>query len=159
MRAWLPLAAASGRIVVALVFLFAAWEKVTGFLPVQGKELRGLDSFAHLIRTHAIIPPSLAGLTASAVVTVEVAIAILLLWHRWPRTAALSGLILLILFSVYVGVLYTSQDDPNCGCFGSLSGGSLVEGLTRNAPLIAACSLSLIPAASRRVTSADGILI
>ncbi len=152
MRAWLPLAAASGRIVVAFVLLFAAWEKLTGFLPIQGRELLGLDAFAHLIRTHAVLPASLAGVTARAVVGVEIIIAVLLLWHRWPRAAAGSAMVLLVLFSVYLGLLYASQDDPNCGCFGSLSDNSLASGLTRNALLIAACSLSLIPTKSGKRT-------
>lgn len=145
MRAWLPLIAASGRIVVALVFLFAAWTKFSGFLPIRGEELVGLDAFAHLIRTHAVLPNSLAGITAQAVVSGEIIIAVLLLWHRWPRFAAFSGALLLLAFSAYLGLLYTSQDDPNCGCFGSLSDNSLASGLTRNTLLIAACSLSLIP--------------
>lgn len=121
------------RIVLAGVFLFAAWQKMHDSKAAQifseavqalwKKSWGGvLGSFDPLGRDGKVVPRALPDhlvqLTTFGVPWVEIVAAALLIVGLWTRSAAAVILMMLLGFtSMYIAVILR-HEDVNCGCFG-----------------------------------------
>ena len=111
-------------LVLAGVFLYAAWDKVLH--PAE---------FARIVYRYQVIGPSAAlgvrpaNLLAVTLPWIEVLIGLLLLSGVWRREAALlAGGLLLGFVAGVASALYRGIDLQNCGCF-SVSGAGRSAGL------------------------------
>lgn len=96
------------RLVLALVFTYAAWDKI---LDPAG--------FALSIDNYRLFPLPLIGPMAIFLPWLEIWAALMLFVKRWRRAAALILGALLITFILAVGFNLLRGLDFECGCFGS----------------------------------------
>lgn len=122
-----------GRIVLGLVFLYAAYTKLH---PAPGDHWSvaslkvSLTLFALAVDSYQLLPSWAVLLVAHTVPFLELALGLLLLigW-RLRYVAALSSVLLLVFFGVMLRT-YHAGLQINCGCFGpgeQLSGKTLVR--------------------------------
>lgn len=132
----MPVLAALGRMSVGAVLLVALADKLVSARVESSGLVRGVGAFADLIQKHSLIPARFAFAAALLAMISEAVIGLWLFTHMKPRAAALSAAVLLGIFSTYLVLVHIHQRDVNCGCFGTLSGGTLIESLVRNGILV-----------------------
>lgn len=116
---------------------------------LDGMVHRGPGLLAAQIRMHGVVPASLAWPTGHAVIGLEVMLGGLLLFSS-SRAVGIAAVGLLTLFSTYLALAYLRQRGVNCGCFGRVSGGSVIFGMVRNTAMILALFGAMIRSGSRR---------
>jgi len=95
------------RLPLALVFLYAAWEKIAD-----------PESFAQTIANYRLFPGWSIGPLALILPFVELWAALLLFTGKWRKASALILALLLISFITAVGFNLGRGLDFDCGCFG-----------------------------------------
>lgn len=110
-----PALAWTARLILAAVFLFAAWPK-----------LLDPDAFAANVHSYMLLPEALVGLVAVLLPGIELA-AVLGVFHRRTRAAAeLLFALMLLIFIAAVGIaLLRGLAGIDCGCFGPGNGRGL----------------------------------
>jgi uncharacterized membrane protein YphA (DoxX/SURF4 family) len=96
----------TGRLFLAAVFLYACWEKIAD--PA---------GFAEAIRNYQLLPEALVTPAALLLPWVELVCGICLLVNRWTRGAALLITILMLIFTIALGINMARGMDISCGCF------------------------------------------
>lgn len=111
---------------IGIVFLFSAYAK----FPV-------LEQFGWTVVEHSFFNWTFAEWFTRALVGLELFFGILfLISFRLKRIAIPGALLLLLVFSVYLGILYIEQGNTgNCGCFGDMLPMTPMESLVKNAIL------------------------
>jgi uncharacterized membrane protein YphA (DoxX/SURF4 family) len=107
------------RVAIAVLFLFAAWQKLK-----PGSELvvdSGPQKFAMAISSFKILPDHLVHLAAGVIPWLEVLCAVLVLVGVWTRAAATVLTLLMIGFTAAVVSVLLRQMSLTCGCFGNLT--------------------------------------
>lgn len=102
------------RILIAALFLFAAWQKL--FAPESGPQ-----KFALAINSFRILPEHLVHLATGVIPWLEVLCSVLILAGVWTRAAASVLALLLIGFTAAVISVLLRQMSLTCGCFGNLT--------------------------------------
>ncbi len=105
-RQWLALWLA--RIALAGVFLAAAVPK-----------LLAPEVFAADVQNYRLLPDAVVGPFALLVPSCELVVALMLLWTRYQRGAALLGALLLCGFTLAMAQSHLRGIDLRCGCFGA----------------------------------------
>lgn len=114
------------RVVFGLFFLFSGYTKL---FPIESFEL----TFVHV----GLFSWSQAPLIARIIIGLELFLGLAITFNLSIRKILISSLLLLLIFSIYLGyLLLTSGDDINCGCFGAEFSMSPSESLVKNAILI-----------------------
>jgi len=123
--------AAVARVVLAAVFAVAAWGKLTD----QAGTRQAVGDFG--------VPTPAAAAVAFALPVAELAAAVLLLLG--DVIGAVAALVLLVLFTVAVGLSLARGRRPDCHCFGQARS-QPVSGrtLARNAVLVLLAALVLV---------------
>ena len=96
------------RLALALVFFYAAWEKIVN-----------PSGFAQSIDNYRLFPLWSVGPLAVFLPWLEMWAAILLFFNKWKQAAALILGLMLIAFMVSVGFNLSRGLDFECGCFGA----------------------------------------
>lgn len=97
--------AARCSVVLGVIFLFAAWGKISD--PA---------TFAEAIYHYDIVPVWLANLAAVTLPWVELAAGLCLVTGLWQRPAALLTGALLVFFIVLLAITWARGIDLDCGC-------------------------------------------
>lgn len=128
---FLPYAVFLLRIIVACVFLFAAY----------GKIKEGVQ-FINVVRAYNILPDSLIVPFAQVVPFLELIFGAWLLIGLFTRVAASVIGILLTLFIIALGVNILRGNFVNCGCFGQYAAADTISwGLVIRDLLLLACTV------------------
>jgi hypothetical protein len=131
---------------LAMVFAASAWTKIAD-----------IGNFEAAVVNYRLLPAAVVKVFARALPMVEAAAAIGLLIARTRLTSTLVLLGLLAVFTAAIAAnLIRGRRDIDCGCFGPALKQRLSAWLiVRNATLIAAASMALLPAAKRNPTALD----
>ena len=103
----MKLLARAARFLLGAIFLWASVTKVPD-----------MAAFAESVANYRIVPPSLVPVVAAAVVGVEIAAGVALIFNVWARAAALLLAALLAVFTVGLASALARGIDLACGCFG-----------------------------------------
>jgi uncharacterized membrane protein YphA (DoxX/SURF4 family) len=122
------------RVLLALVFLFAAYPK-----------LADTRTFAEQVSYYDLLP-QLSALVAVAIPALELlaAVALLVAPRPWRRAALLMVFALLCMFTYAVAQAYLRGINTECGCFGSGGERIGIPKLVENAGLIAAVVVAFL---------------
>lgn len=106
--AWLrhPALLWASRLLLGVVFLYAAWYKITD-----------LPAFAKSIDNYGMVPTGLLPLLATVLAGVEVVTGLALITGLWRKGAALIVSGMLLMFIVAIGAAYARGKSIDCGCF------------------------------------------
>jgi uncharacterized membrane protein YphA (DoxX/SURF4 family) len=96
----------ASRVLLGVVFLWAAWYKITD-----------LPAFAANIGNYGIVPKSLLPLFATVLAGVEVVTGLTLVTGVWRKGAALVVSGMLVMFIVALTAAYIQGKSIECGCF------------------------------------------
>ncbi|RLB44820.1 MAG: methylamine utilization protein MauE [Deltaproteobacteria bacterium] len=136
----------------ALVLLFAAaaWHKVSDRM-----------RFGAVVRAYNLLPSWLVAPATRLLPLLEASIAIGLLYPPTRRAAALAGVPLLVLYTTAISVnLARGRREIDCGCFAASARVPLSNWLVvRNAVLIGAACLLLMPVRARTLVWIDGLTV
>ncbi|HZR01868.1 MAG TPA: MauE/DoxX family redox-associated membrane protein [Burkholderiales bacterium] len=137
-------------VLLALVFGFAAYSKLTAWTELEG-----------VVRNYRMLPQALVVPVARALPWIEGALALMILSPPVRRAAALAMLGLLIVFAVAIALnLARGRSHIDCGCFRSTLRQNLSWWLVlRNVLLIVACVITLIPTAPRELVLTDMVTV
>ncbi len=102
------------RVAIAVLFLFAAYQKL--FAPESGPQ-----KFAMSIHSFKILPDHLVHLAAAALPWLEVFCGLLLLAGIWTRAAAWLFVAMIVVFTGAVISVLVRHLPASCGCFGKFS--------------------------------------
>ncbi|MFW5734189.1 MAG: MauE/DoxX family redox-associated membrane protein [Oceanidesulfovibrio sp.] len=100
-------------LVLAAVFIYACMDKLVH-----------PDRFAASIRAYRLLPDMLVNGAAVWLPWLELTIGVLLIVNRWTAGALLLANLLLVVFTMALGVNAVRGIDVNCGCFMSDPGGA-----------------------------------
>jgi len=103
-----------GRIVLAFVFLYAAFFKIAS-----------PDEFAQLILNYKLLPLSLVNIFAITLPWIEFVTAILLLFGISVRENSVIISSLILIFTIAIGISLIRGLNIDCGCFGTASGSKI----------------------------------
>jgi uncharacterized membrane protein YphA (DoxX/SURF4 family) len=114
----LSLAGLGLRVVLGLVFVYAAWVKLFGTQWSWPPRLEPWELFALAISSYDILPLKSVELVARTLPWLELAIGLMLLVGRGVRIAAtVMSLLLLVFFGLMVRA-FAQGKEISCGCFG-----------------------------------------
>ncbi len=114
------------RIVLGALFLFSGFVKL---IPIEPFEFK----FVELGVANWATAPVLARL----IIAGEILLGIMLLFNIYPRKTAIATLLLLIFFTLYLGVdIYRNGNSGNCGCFGTFIVMTPLESIVKNLLMI-----------------------
>jgi putative oxidoreductase len=131
-------------IVVGLVFLYAAHEKIE-----RPEDFARAIYHYQIIGPSSVLPALLPNLLAVSLPWVEVLVGVLLIRGLWRREAALLTSVMLVVFIVAVAAtLVRGIDIENCGCF-SLDANGRAAGLKLILQDLALLAASLVLALIR----------
>ena len=106
------------RLLLGLVFVYAAWVKLFGTHWTWPPRLEPWELFALAISSYDILPLKLVELVAKTLPWMELAIGLMLLAGRGLRIAAtVTSLLLLVFFGLMVRA-FAQGKEISCGCFG-----------------------------------------
>jgi Methylamine utilisation protein MauE len=134
---------------VACLFLLACYGKLTGFVV-----------FRATLADYELVPASLTGVVASAVIASEMAIGIGALVPFVARAAMLAAAALLLIYAAAIGInLARGRRDIDCGCTGPATR-QLLSGwlLMRNAGLAGVALVGAAAQGERSLHAADFVL-
>lgn len=145
-----PVIAATLRCLLALLFAGAVWHK-----------LADLTAFRIVLYDYRVLPPALVTPVTALVVATEVALAAALPWAGAAPTAPWIAMALLAVYAVAIAVnLARGRRTLECGCAPSAYRQPLSEWLLlRNAALIGAAALTLLPASPRAWVGLDWLTV
>ncbi|MCC6428089.1 MAG: hypothetical protein IT435_14865 [Phycisphaerales bacterium] len=143
------LAAAFLRMIVGAALLLAVAAKFAEPMALDGIVQRGPALLAARIEAHGVVPPAISPSVAILVIVLEVVIGLALLFSS-SRAPVIAGIGILTVFSTYLALVYHHQRDVDCGCFGTISAGSAVDGLVRNAIMTGALIPALLANTNKR---------
>ena len=103
-----------GRIVLAFVFLYAAFFKIAS-----------PDEFAQSILNYKLLPLSLVNIFAITLPWIEFVTAILLLFGISVRENSVIISSLILIFTIAIGISLIRGLNIDCGCFGTASGSKI----------------------------------
>ncbi|HTS27037.1 MAG TPA: MauE/DoxX family redox-associated membrane protein [Bryobacteraceae bacterium] len=104
------------RIVLGLVFVYAAWVKLFGMH--WPPRLEPWELFALAINSYGVLPLKAVELVARTLPWIELAIGLMLLLGRGLRISApATSLLLLVFFGLMVRA-FAQGKEISCGCFG-----------------------------------------
>ena len=126
-----PLVIRLARIAIGVVFLVAAWGKVTD--PA---------SFAIQIKNFHMAPPGSENLLAMLFPWIEMVAGVSLVAGIKPRAGAAIVLAMMVFFTFAVGLAWARGLNIDCGCFGTLGGAQV--GAKKFAENVGLTVLSLI---------------
>ncbi len=92
--------------VLAAIFLFSGIDKAFHY-----------EGFVNAVRDYVLVPPGVAPFLAMPVILAEVLTGIGLLLPGWRKTAALSAVLLLVIFTAALGVNHLYGSRGVCGCW------------------------------------------
>lgn len=141
-----PVFAAVARLSLVLLFAAAARHKA-----------RDLPAFAATLRDYRILPDGLVPSAAAGLVALELALALLLLAPPLDPLGPLGAVALLAAYSSAIALnLVRGRRHIDCGCLGPAHRQALSPWLlARNALLVVAAVLPLLPPASRALSWID----
>src|SRR5580700_1439843 len=106
------------RLVLGLVFVYAAWVKLFGTHWTWPPQLEPWELFALAISSYDILPLKYVELVAKTLPWMELAIGLMLLAGRGLRIAAtVTSLLLMVFFGLMVRA-FAQGKEISCGCFG-----------------------------------------
>ena len=106
------------RVVLGLVFVYAAWVKLFGPHWSWPPRLEPWELFALAISSYDILPLKAVELVARTLPWLELAIGLMLLAGRGLRlSASATALLLLVFFGLMVRA-FSQGKEISCGCFG-----------------------------------------
>ena len=106
------------RLLLGLVFVYAAWVKLFGTHWTWPPRLEPWELFALAISSYDILPLKLVELVAKTLPWMELAIGLMLLAGRGLRIAAtVMSLLLMVFFGLMVRA-FAQGKEISCGCFG-----------------------------------------
>jgi hypothetical protein len=149
---------AGARIVMAIVLLASVALKVSHPHPTPVGGRVGIGAFEDLLIAHEVVPQGLVAPSARLVLVVELALALWLMSHWRARSASLTALALMVVFSAYAVAVHARGGDARCGCFGDLSAADLRLHLAQNLGLGMLCwvgSRRTRVSSARDVTTTD----
>ena len=112
-KAILPWLDGVARLLLAAVFIYAAWSK-----------LQDPALFSDVIKSYKLVPSLLAGWMALVLPPLEMIAGVMLLVSKWSREAALVISGMLVVFIVGLAQAWVRGLEIDCGCFGSSEPGS-----------------------------------
>jgi len=138
------------RCLMALLFASAAWHK-----------LRDLTAFRIVLHDYRVLPPSWVTAATALVVTTEIALALAFPWSASAATAACVAMALLTVYAMAIAVnLARGRRTLECGCAPSAYRQPLSEWLlVRNAALIVAAAVAVLPVSPRPWSTVDGLTV
>jgi len=145
-----PVIATTLRVLLALLFASAAWHK-----------LSDLTAFRIVLHDYDVLPPALVTPATAAVLATEIAVAVAFPWPESAPMAAWIAMMLLAAYGVAIAVnLVRGRRTLECGCAPSAYRQPLSEWLLlRNAILVGACALTLLPDAARPWAGVDWLTL
>ena len=129
------------RVIVAAVFVFAAWSKLTD-----------PHSFAEAIANYHLVPDSVSSVAAAVLPVLEVVIALALVAGVNVRGAAMLAGAMLLVFAIAMITTIARGINLDCGCFGASAASQVnVGSVARNVVLaLASFAISATRAISYR---------
>lgn len=145
-----PMLELSVRLALAILFAVAAWHK-----------LRDRSRFIATVRAYRMLPSSSVAPVAMLLPVAEAFVAIGLLSPRARELWALAAVTLLSLYTFAIAAnLALGRRDIDCGCFASTAKVPLSGWLVaRNALLILAAGLLLLPVGRRPLVGLDALTV
>ena len=128
-----PYQALAIRLMLGGVFVWAGTAKLVE-----------IPSFVETVTAFDMLPADWAAPFALSVVWIELIAGGLLLLGIWPRSNALVLLVLLVVFSVALGINMYRGNDVTCGCFGGDGEASLAWTLLRDLFLVGGAVVLLV---------------
>jgi uncharacterized membrane protein YphA (DoxX/SURF4 family) len=116
-----PILLIVGRLVLAGIFLFAAYAKLKpqAAMPWSGASIRtSLSMFAMQVDSYQLLPPQLVSPAAHFLPLFELVLGLWLLSGVWLRYSSLATTVLLGVFFALMVRTYRMGLEINCGCFG-----------------------------------------
>ena len=110
-----------GRLVLAGIFLFAAYAKLKPqtAMPWSAASVRtSLSMFAMQVGSYEMLPPSAVKLVARSLPFFELGLGLWLLTGLWLRFSSLATTLLLSGFFAVMVRTFAKGIEVNCGCFG-----------------------------------------
>lgn len=145
-----PVIALSVALALALLFVAAAWHKVSDGL-----------RFGAAVRAYGLLPSGLVDPVTRLLPLLEGCIAVGLVFPATRRAAALTAGSLLLLYTVAIAVnLARGRREIDCGCFASSARVPLSAWLLgRNLMLIVAATALVMPIRERTLVWIDGMTV
>jgi uncharacterized membrane protein YphA (DoxX/SURF4 family) len=106
------------RLVLGLVFVYAAWVKLFGTHWNWPPRMEPWELFALAISSYDILPLKLVELVAKTLPWLELTIGLMLLAGRGLRIAATATSLLLVVFFGLMVRAFAQGKEISCGCFG-----------------------------------------
>ena len=106
------------RVVLGLVFVYAAWVKLFGPHWSWPPRLEPWELFALAISSYDILPLKAVELVARTLPWLELAIGLMLLAGRGLRLSATATSLLLLVFFGLMVRAFSQGKEISCGCFG-----------------------------------------
>ncbi|MGC1965821.1 MAG: MauE/DoxX family redox-associated membrane protein [Candidatus Acidiferrales bacterium] len=116
-----PILLIVGRLMLAGIFLFAAYAKLKpqAAMPWSGASVRtSLSMFAMQVDSYQLLPPQLVSPAAHFLPLFELFLGLWLLSGVWLRYSSLATTLLLGVFLALMVRTYRMGLEINCGCFG-----------------------------------------
>ena len=134
------------RGLIALVFAEAAYHK-----------LSDLRAFGDTLANYQLVPARFLRPVVVAIIALEIAAAVSLLWPGAPRAAPVVAAALLVVYAAAIAInLMRGRGSIDCGCSGAAVRQSLSAGLiVRNAVLVGCCCGATLATAVRPLGALD----
>ncbi|KPK16995.1 MAG: hypothetical protein AMJ62_02990 [Myxococcales bacterium SG8_38] len=145
-----PVVALSLRLALSLLFVVAAWHKVSD-----------LRRFTATVRAYELLPEALPSFFARVLPLAEAAIAVGLLYDPTQAAASVAAASILVLYAGAIGInLARGRREIDCGCFASSSPAPLSPWLlTRNLVLATAAGALVWPSRERALLWVDWMTV
>jgi hypothetical protein len=145
-----PVIAVTLRCLLTLMFAGAAWHK-----------LADLTAFRIVLHDYRVVPPALVTPATALVVVTELGVAATLPWTASAPAAAWLAMTLLAVYAIAIAInLARGRRTLDCGCAPSAYRQPLSEWLLlRNAALIGAAALTLLPVSPRAWAGLDWLTV
>lgn len=145
-----PVIAITLRCLLALLFAAAAWHK-----------LADLTAFRIVLYDYRVLPPALVTPATALVVVTELGLAAALPWAAFAPAAAWLAVGLLAVYAIAIAInLSRGRRTLECGCAPSVYRQPLSEWLlVRNAVLIGAAALTMLPVSPRAWAGLDWLTV
>ena len=133
------------RGLIALVFAEAVYHK-----------LSDMRAFRDTLANYQLVPERSLRLVAAAIIALEIAAAVSLLWPGAPSAPAVAASILVVYAAAIAINLLRGRGSIDCGCSGAVVRQSLSAGLViRNAVLVACCWAAMLVTTVRPLGAMD----
>ncbi|MBP6106041.1 MAG: MauE/DoxX family redox-associated membrane protein [Steroidobacteraceae bacterium] len=134
------------RGLIALVFAEAVYHK-----------LSDMRAFRDTLANYQLVPERSLRLVAAAIIALEIAAAVSLLWPGAPSAAPAVAASILVVYAAAIAInLLRGRGSIDCGCSGAVVRQSLSAGLViRNAVLVACCWAAMLVTTVRPLGAMD----